>query len=99
MDLEQIYEKLESVDGKVDTLLVWKARIDERCKAHRQQTDELRETVFENPGLKSKVERLWNCKKAMTRQKEFWLGVLRTVLSYGIIGIAVWLLFIFKKVV
>ena len=97
-NLEQIFEKVEAIDGKTDELLVWQAAVDERCKAHRQQTDELRETMFSNPGVKSKVERLWNGNKETTKQREFWLGVLRNILSYGAVALGAWLLFIYKTV-
>ena len=98
-NLEQIFTKLEGVDGKVDELLVWKAVIDERCKSHREQTNELRETIFANSkGLKFKVERLCNNKKDTIKQKDFWFSILRTVIAYGIIGVLVWLLMIYKTI-
>ena len=101
-NLEQIFEKVESIDGKVDELLTWKAVVEVQCKAHRQQTDEVRTTIYgdekNNVGIKTKVQNLLNCKKQITKQRDFWLGVLRNILSYGAVALGAWLLFIYKTV-
>lgn len=99
---EQILISVESIDGKVDKLLIWQATVEERCLSHRQQTNGLRLSIYgddkSNIGLKAKVQSLLNCKKTITKQKEFWLSVLGKIVAYGIVGFFTWLLFIYKKV-
>jgi len=97
-DFEQVVTKLDIINDKVDELLQWKAAMDERCFAHRQQTDELRNVVFSNPGLKSKVERLWNGRANITKWRDFWLHVLRVLITTAIIGAVGWLLIVFKNI-
>ena len=97
--LQQILEKLTTIEEKIGDLSEWKAAMDERCAAHRQQTDELRAVLFNNnpnPGIKTKVETLWNYKRDITRWRGFWMGILGPAITAGIIGLGVWLLMIYK---
>jgi hypothetical protein len=91
-------ELLKEMNGKLDDLLIWRGGLDERCKAHREQTDEVRDVLFANPtGLKSKVERLWNGKTGASRWKDFWMFILRSAIIFGILGIVGWLLLLYKQ--
>lgn len=88
-------ELLKIMNGKLDELLVWKATIDERCKAHREKTDEVREVLFDNPsGIKLKVERLWNCKQNLSDSRIFWRNffawILKALIVSGILSLAGW---------
>jgi hypothetical protein len=78
-------EMLTQIDGKVDELLQWKATLDERCSGHRNLTDEVRQTIYGNPGksdgLQFDVSRLTNGRK-------FWSyiyrgGILAALISFG----------------
>lgn len=84
-------EMLSQIDGKVDKLLQWKSALDERCSAHRELTDEARQTIYGNPGksdgLQFDVSRLVNCKVAISRRKQFWSYVLRAVIIVLIVGL------------
>jgi len=88
---EEIYKKLEQIDSKVDDLLQWRAALDERCKAHQGQTSEVRRTVYGNPGgadgLQFDIKSLLNCKKRISRWRDFWLFFLRALAIGGIIGL------------
>lgn len=100
-DLEGIHNTLTSVDTKLDDLLQWKAAMDERCESHREQTKEVREILFGNPGsdksgLKTNVERLMNYKKNISRWRDFWMYILKVVLATAILSVAGWLLLIYK---
>ena len=99
--INQVYEKLETVETKVNEIGHWQAGLDERCAAHREQTTEIRHTLFDSngdaPGLKSKVALLWACKKEVIRWKVFWFGILRSVITAGILGFIMWLLILYKK--
>ena len=95
-------ELLKQMNSKLDELLLWRAALDERCVAHREQTAEHRKVLFDNPGLKSKVDRLWNCKHDLKTRREnvinFFMGVLKLLVVAAIVGITVWLLYIYKTV-
>jgi len=85
MDLDTIYSKLEVVDDKVDKLLIWKAEHSKEHETVGRDIEEVRTILFENPGLKSQVERLWNCKKDVTNQRtkrrNFWMWILRLLIG------------------
>ena len=70
--LGAIEEQNNSMTGKLDELLQWKSGVEERCKAHREKTDELRAEIFSEEGIKSKVQRLWNCKGALRDKVALW---------------------------
>lgn len=95
--LEEIRDTVKAIDGKVNQLLIWKA---EHTKAHElieRDVAETRDILFENPGLVSKVDRLWNCKSSITERRKFWLEVLKYLIVAGIVAIVTWLLLLYKK--
>ena len=96
---------LQSMDGKLDELIVWKAVLNERCGAHREQTDNIRTVLFENnpnPGLVSKVNSLTNCKKDIQETQKLWkttlIYILSRLLVVGIIALISWLLLVYKVI-
>ncbi len=97
MELEEIHKKVCEVDGKVDTLLQWKSGHDEHHKTIVRDMEEVRTTLFNNPGLKDKVLTLWNNKKVDTLWRDFYLTILRSVITAGIVSLVVWLLIIYKE--
>lgn len=89
----------EKVISKLDELLIWKATLDERCKAHRKETNDVRETLYGNPnGVVKKVNTLWNCKKYASKWKDFWMYVLKVVVATGVIALIGWLLLVYKLI-
>jgi len=93
----------EKVINKLDELLQWKAALDERCKAHREQTDDVRETLYGNPnGVVKKVNSLWNCKKSIQETQKLWKTTLVYILSRltvaSIIALIGWLLLVYKVI-
>jgi len=93
-------EVLSKINNNVDELLRWKFALDARCKAHREQTNELRKTIYGNPGrtngLQFETSRLTNSGKRLKKFKEFWIFILKILLITGIISIVTWLLQIYK---
>jgi len=91
---------LLQINSKVDTLLQWKSTVDERCEAHRKQTNEVRKTVYGNPGhadgLQFAVSRLTNSGKRAIKFREFWIFILKILLISGIISVVTWLFQIYK---
>ena len=100
-NIDQVYEKLELIEVTVSEIRRWQAGLDERCLAHRQQTDELRKDVYgsngNNSGMKSKITLLWMGEKTVVKWKTFWFSVLRGVLVTCIIGFILWLLLQYKE--
>ena len=92
-----ILEKLNEMDVKLDELLTWKAVHKEEHKTVHRDVSEIRDVLFENPGLKAQVQMLMNCKRNISKWKEFWMGVLRTVIAAAIVAILMWLMLIYKK--
>lgn len=91
--IDEVYAIVKETAGKVNELVEWKAGLSERCEAHREKTEELRDVVFGNPGgLRSKVEKLWNCKNGITRWRDFWMYVLKIIVAAGALGLIAWLL-------
>jgi len=100
-------EQLDRIEAKLDDLIAWKeetnawrARLDERCRMHRQQTTEHHNVLFDNPGIRSKVDRLWNCKTDLSDQRtlirNFIMGVLKIVTATAIIVLIGWFLLLYK---
>lgn len=90
---------LQSIDRNVNKLLQWKAALDERCEAHRQQTNDVRKTLYGNPnGVIKKVNTLWDCKKYASKWKDFWMYVLKVVVAAGVIAVVGWLLLVYKVI-
>ena len=93
---DPIIEKLDEMDSKLDEILTWKAVHKEEHKIVHRDVTEMRGVLFENPGLKAQVQALVNCKRYTSKWKEFWMGVLRTVLAAAIIGVLMWLMLVYK---
>lgn len=109
-DLQQILSQLSSIAGdtravkeSIDVLLRWKERMDERCKHHIDNTGRINKTLYGNSGdgLVSEVQRLKNCKEnvkdSAAQWKSFILGVLRTLVSTGVILLFLWLMSMYKS--
>ena len=97
MDLEQIYNLMQIIDSKVDSLLQWKAGMIEMCKSHQEKTKVLNDTVFENPGIKEKVDQLWNSEKQLLNRRAYWLSIVKTIIAALIIMFVCWVLILYKK--
>ena len=95
--MKEVIEKLEVMDGKLDELLTWKAVHKEEHKVIHRDVTEIRETLFDNPGLKSQVQTLMNNKKNISRWRDFWLGVLKIVIGAAIVAVLMWLMLVYKK--
>jgi len=96
--LEEIQTIVTSTDGKVDQLLIWKA---EHTKEHtlvERDVADNRAVLFENPGVISKVNTLWNCKHDITEWREFWLGTLRYLIVAVVVAVVGWLLLLYKGI-
>ena len=97
MDEVRLWDKLDKMDEKLDGVAKWQGAMDERCQAHRTQTDEIRSTLYSNPhGLVEQVGKLVSCKTNISRWRDFLIFILRYLLAAGIIGLAAWLLAIYK---
>ena len=94
---EAILDKLNDMDSKLDELLTWKAVHKAEHKVINRDVTEIRETLFDNPGLKSQVQTLMNSKRHISKWRDFWMGVLRTVIAAAIVAVLMWLMLIYKK--
>ena len=98
-NIEDVYNRLGTVDNKMDTIIKWSGAVDERCKNHLQQTSELQNTLYKNDsGVVARVTRLWNGRKAAAKWKDWSMRVLGTLVAVSIISFVCWLLFIYKKI-
>lgn len=94
----EILSKLNEMNSKLDELLQWKAAHQEGHKSIDRDIGEVRDTLFENPGgLKSQVQTLVNCKRNISRWRNFWMDVLRLIVVAVIIAVLGWFLFLYKK--
>lgn len=96
----KIEEKLDAANDKLDLILQWKAGFEERCVAHRAQTNEIRVVLFgkdNKGGLIRRVDGLNYCKESISRWRDFWMYVLRIVVATCILSLAAWLLFIYRE--
>jgi len=94
---KDIHKKLDLIVSKIDKLLIWKA---EHTKSHElveRDVADNRAMLFDNPGLISKVNTLWTCKKDITKWREFWLKILQYLIVAGIVTVITWLLMVYKK--
>lgn len=87
---------LEEINKNVGELMRWKSALDVRCSEHREDTKEVRATIYGNPGrtngLQFEVSRLVNCKKNISRWRDVLIFILRGVLTAAIIGAGICLL-------
>lgn len=96
---------LIEIDRKVDGLSEWRAALDERCTAHRGTTEDIKDEVYGNPhGLKAvvsenaqQIKMLSNCKTRLNKTKDFFIFILRSLLTAAIIGLAIWLMSLYKS--
>jgi len=100
--LTEIYEKLETIDGKVDNVRLWQATHTEKHNTIDRDITEFRDTLYHNPeGLVAKVNKLLNCKNYFKNGREFWMniaaGIIKVVAAGCILSVIGWLLFIYKK--
>ena len=95
--IDVILEKLNEMDVKLDELLTWKAVHKEEHKIIHRDVTEVRGVLFENPGLKAQVQTLVNCKRHISKWKDFWMAVLRTVIAAAIVAVIMWFMLIYKK--
>ena len=99
--MQQVLDKLEAIEDKIDNLLQWKATIEERCQGHREKTDELRSEIYSIDGLKVKVQKLWNCKGAFRDKVAMWqdLGmyVLKAVVVFCLLAVIMFALKLYKS--
>ena len=82
---------LTQIDNNIRELLQWRSALDERCGNHRILTDEVRATIYGNPGkadgLQFTVSHLTNSKEISTKRKQFWAFVLRSVIIAFIVSL------------
>lgn len=93
---QEILKKLGEMDGKLDQLLLWKAVHVEEHKTISKEVNEVRDTVYDNPGLKARVQTLWDCKKDVSKRREFWVRVLGIVIAALIIAVIMWGMSLYK---
>ncbi len=96
IDNDKVYEKLDSIDGKVDQLLIWKAEHIATHELLERDTADNRAALFGNPGVVSKVNTLWSCKSNLTERRKFWLEILKYLIVAGIVAVITWLLMLYK---
>ena len=94
---DQVLEKLNKMDDKLDELLRWKAAHQESHKIIDRDIIEVRDTLFENPGLKSQVQTLINCKQNISRWRNFWIDVLKFVTVAAIVAVLTWCMVLYQK--
>lgn len=89
-EMQQIISKLDNINTKVDQLLLWKAALNERCDSHLKNTNEMHKTLYDNPGIVSKVQRLENCKKFLasnqSRWADFWMYLLKALVVISVVS-------------
>jgi len=101
--VDEVLDVVKETRKNTEELLIWKGEVDERCRGHQQKTEELRDTIYgsSNPGssgLKSSVEKLLNCKKAISKREEFWLFIIRYVIGALTVVFILWVVKTFKIV-
>lgn len=100
--INAIASDTKAVNGKVDKLVGWQVKMDERCDHHRRDTDGVRQVLYgdKEDGLVFDVQRLKNCKDTLKRSAAVWRGlvfmVLGTLISTGIILVIVWLMGLYR---
>lgn len=93
----EIVKKLDEANKKLDTLLQWRAGLEERCIAHRKETDEVRGTLYNKPnGVVACVNRLTMSQKSASRWNDFWVYILKVVIAACVIWLVAWLLSIYR---
>lgn len=93
---KRIYDILETIDSKVDTLLMWRGEHIESHKLLERDVSDNRAILFENPGLIQKVNTLLNCKTHITQWQKFWIEILKYIIIASIVSIISWLMIFYK---
>ncbi len=93
---EQILKKLNEMDGKLDEIKTWQAVHSKGHEALDNDVKEVREVIFENPGLKARVQTLWECKRSISKRKEFWGRVLSIVIAAVVVAAIMWFVSLYK---
>ena len=83
-------ETLNTMVEQLSKVLQWQAVHTEGHERLDRDVDELRETMYGNPGIKDKVLDLWRCKKQIKASRQFWFEILKNVITYTILAVIVW---------
>ena len=95
--IDEVFEKLEGMDGKLDKVITWQAVHKERHRALEEDVQEARKTLYHNPGgIVSRVDRLCNGKKALKSWREFFMAIGIRLVSWAAIAVIVWGLWLYK---
>jgi len=97
MKRDRMTEQLDRIEKMLNELIAWKTGMEERCKTHLAVTKEHHATLYENPGLRSRVENLEYCKGNLNKVRNFSMDVLKMLVVATIIAMIAWLLFMYKK--
>ena len=94
---EAILDKLNKMDIKLDKLVTWKEVHIQEHKTISRDVEEIRDTLYDNPGLKSQLQTIMNGRKNVSKWRDFWLGVLKIVIGAAIVAVLMWLMLVYKK--
>jgi len=94
---KKIYEKLDSIDDKVGQLLIWKAEHVKQHEMLERDVADNRSVLFENPGVISKLNTLWNGRSSSSEWHKFWLEILKYLIVASIVAVVTWLLVLYKQ--
>lgn len=102
--VQDIKDQMDDVDSKCDKLLEFRAVHIESHKTLDSSITAFKKTLYGNDngtGLTYKVEKLLQCKQNFIsnadRWRGFWISILRTIVTAAIIGLAVWLLSVYRQ--
>jgi len=93
--------KLDAMDKKLDTMLLWRASFEQRYVFHEDKIEELRGTIYGEKGtngMVKQVDRLVQSKGQFNKWQDFWLCILKVVIATSIISLAGWLFFMYKSI-
>lgn len=96
----EILSKLETMDSKLDKLVTWKAVHEKEHETVNRDLDETRVTLYGEPGqrgLQANVESLLNCKKSVSRWRDFWMAIVKIVAAAVIIAAVAWAVSLYKS--
>jgi len=93
---KKIYEKLDTIEDKINTILLWQGTHEKSHEFLERDIADNRAAIFKNPGLISKVNTLLNGKSTVTERRRFWLEILKYLIITGIVAVATWLLLLYK---
>jgi len=96
--LALIMETTSKTAEKVTQIELHNARQAEVCKHHIEAIEQVQKTIYnDETGLKTRIQRLENCKSAVKTTKELWMGFVMGVLKILVAtGLLVGLGIIFK---